>query len=796
MLGMIVDRSSFDETDDFGVDRQALETSEWSAQQKPGATSPVLRNGKVRRRLRWRPKSMMKKRRTLPATAVRASSSNASVASGGSKRSQKSLHSFASTETAVQNNTKKAQARRFPLPRPKFPDGYDAGSTIGVDRGTTTTNGTPVFEQQQQELDTLATSKRPRKSLFGAGPNSRRPPLPSSSSNRSQQDESTVGRTVRNTFHSGSSARDDVPGTASLPLPSLQAEDVDVGRRVDLRMRADSPSVSSFPSTLNMSPPPSPKWASDASRPQPRRLFLADSALSSNRISLGSRSEGESESDDDEGLSYHSEGEINESFSSSQSLLDGATAKEVVTPPSALPSATLSVRDLMARRRYEAMYQKSSLQRSPSSPVPRGGDESLPEEDPTPDIGHSKSLPTHLHGEPGFAPVPSPSGGRDEEFQFSMTPTIDEDEPYPDDESRNQSPSFGTSSKAPTVPVDVDESSFIDVEKNLTAIHDMATEHLNHGEYVEALEVFEEILRGQLARYGQDHYRVGTALHNIAIVHLQSGDYASAVKVCKEAVRVRKIALDPFHPDVADSLAQLGVGYMEENKYKRAIFVFREALRIRRRAMGPRHPKVAKIRKFLARSPSPWKLRHLLYSLLSLTCYAVNNIGCCLYEVDEWEVSMVAFQEALDIQRETLKHLPPDSQDATNQQLLSIASTLSNIGSIKLYWGLHDEAAVSLEEVLLIQQSVLGDDHPIARRTQESVLWVEKVRNSDASAPSGLMRSGTLMCVPGNDVRFNVLEAALNRLHVSLDFACGANGDDGAEGSDDDSSALTGMVTI
>jgi hypothetical protein len=65
-----------------------------------------------------------------------------------------------------------------------------------------------------------------------------------------------------------------------------------------------------------------------------------------------------------------------------------------------------------------------------------------------------------------------------------------------------------------SVPVDVDDGSFVDAERHLKAIHDMAAEHLAHGEYAEALEVFEEIFRGQLERYGADHYRVGTALHH------------------------------------------------------------------------------------------------------------------------------------------------------------------------------------------------------------------------------------------------------------------------------------------
>lgn len=233
----------------------------------------------------------------------------------------------------------------------------------------------------------------------------------------------------------------------------------------------------------------------------------------------------------------------------------------------------------------------------------------------------------------------------------------------------------------------------------------MATEHLQQGELTEALDVFEEILRGQLARYGNSHYRVGTAHHNIGIVHMRRQDYPNAIRSYREAVRVRKQTLDPDHPDVAVSLAQLGVAYLESKKHRKAIGAFREALKIRRKCHGNTHPRVAKI---------------------------LNNIGCALYELNELEVAQVAFEEALSIQRELLRDLPVDSEDNSEGSLLAIASTQCNIASIKLYCGEFDDAAVDLEEAMLIQQCVLGDDHPVVLRTVQSLQWLETARSGNA----------------------------------------------------------------
>jgi tetratricopeptide (TPR) repeat protein len=232
-----------------------------------------------------------------------------------------------------------------------------------------------------------------------------------------------------------------------------------------------------------------------------------------------------------------------------------------------------------------------------------------------------------------------------------------------------------------TVPVDLDDGGFLEPEINLRAIHDMAAEHMAHGEYEEAVEVFEEILRGQKERYGGNHYRVGTALHNLSIAYRKIENIEQAIEYCEQAVEVRKEALLPDHPDVALSLAQLGVSFLEVERIGEALVSFREALHISRNALGPKHIKCSKI---------------------------LNNIGCALYTNDELEESRSAFAEALDIYRYSLNHVD-DTQEASksnshsNNLMMSMASTLCNIGSIELRYGQLDEAEIALDEALLVR---------------------------------------------------------------------------------------------
>jgi len=276
-----------------------------------------------------------------------------------------------------------------------------------------------------------------------------------------------------------------------------------------------------------------------------------------------------------------------------------------------------------------------------------------------------------------------------------------------DDSSARSKAKPGARNKNTSVPCDLDEGAFLEAEHNLRAIHEMAAEHLAHGEYEEAADVFEEILRGQQERYGQDHYRVGTALHNLGIVYLKKKDYKKAIEICQRAVTVRKDSLVPNHPDVAVSLAQLGVAQLESQNYHEALEAFRDALHIRRNFLGPRHTKCSKI---------------------------LNNIGCALYSIEDFGAAKRAFDEALDIQRDALRILPSkegaeSNGTRSNTLLLSMASTLCNIGSIRLRWGDFDEAGIALDEALLVQQSVLGDDHPIVLSTLDSIELVETARH-------------------------------------------------------------------
>lgn len=723
----MIDRTSFDETDDFNVDQLAKTKALEACVPAPPV---IMKDGKVRRRLRWRPKGMTKRRKPpppppsllpLPQTSSQSQltntygttsipsnlvpslklrnnfSSSCSVVSQTSRQSKKSMHSFASTETACINN--KSAARRKSALLSNFTAATTGSrhsqqqlgkvATIGNEgefiharihrdyqnhqqngKGNPNSSTSTIFEaadaasedfsgqtnkisangnrQQQRGV----SSKPPlfqRPGALGLSRNAHGNTNPNDSTSSESLSVSNIS--IDDSIGHGSSDNPNntsigSTGSATLiPVPVLSGDEVENERRVDLRIRKSS------------------SFTSQSSKTSGNNKNGA-AMLNKNMVDATAQLE-----DGMEPLSIH-ELRFDEERQDVNPLQGGI--QRMKSNNSAKNKKLMTIATTMS-----GGYASSNL--SWSSSLSSG----------------------QQHDEMRF----SMSNDASKQQQGTSTSTVSSNHRNSNNKITHPSTlSNGdaqvSTPKMRTCPVDVDQGTFLEAEKNLQAIHEMASEHLRQGECAEALEVFEEILRGQLARFGPDHYRVGTALHNIGIVHMRQKDFARALTVYKEAVRIRKKTLNPLHPDVAASLAQLGVAYMEREKYRKAIGAFREALKIRRICLGNDHPKVAKI---------------------------LNNIGCSLFELNELEVAMVAFEEALDIQRNLLRN-PIDGCPVTESSLLSIASTQSNIASIKLYCGHFDEALIDLEEALLIQQCALGDDHPLARRTQESIRWMEMSR--------------------------------------------------------------------
>ena len=191
-LGVIVDRSSFEDDDEFSVlGDMPLIIDEEESLSDGGSFSggaKVMSNGKVRRRLRWKPPVFRRKKNfssnhsvisaltTRSTSTNRSTSSTMSFLSHFSKKSNNSFHTFHSTATPVVKNSKQSQ---HTFQRPNYPDTFDsspaAQATISsegqhIQKKVESGNLSPISEPSIKFVDAFGESESPIKT-------SSRPPV-------------------------------------------------------------------------------------------------------------------------------------------------------------------------------------------------------------------------------------------------------------------------------------------------------------------------------------------------------------------------------------------------------------------------------------------------------------------------------------------------------------------------------------------------------------------------------------------------------------------------------------------
>jgi Tetratricopeptide repeat len=87
----------------------------------------------------------------------------------------------------------------------------------------------------------------------------------------------------------------------------------------------------------------------------------------------------------------------------------------------------------------------------------------------------------------------------------------------------------------------------------LPELHREASRQLANNNPIDAVHLFETILRCQRRRFGALHPDVASALHNVGLGHLRAQNHLEALKAFEEAARVRKGSLGKDHPLVAVS---------------------------------------------------------------------------------------------------------------------------------------------------------------------------------------------------------------------------------------------------
>eukprot|EP00977_Amphora_coffeiformis_P020599 scaffold8374_cov175-Amphora_coffeaeformis.AAC.38 len=235
-----------------------------------------------------------------------------------------------------------------------------------------------------------------------------------------------------------------------------------------------------------------------------------------------------------------------------------------------------------------------------------------------------------------------------------------------------------------------------------------------HAKACKAMAEFEAILSELLARFGEKHERVGAALHNVAIANLRAGSLDDAMDAIEEAIKIRSRALGRSHPKVADSLVELGIILLSMEEHTDSLKVFDRALRLRRAEhadlvaqedIDENSLKIAKV---------------------------LNNMGCVNYERQFLDEAKQSFEEAVSLQKKVFRNMFNLSvgYDTSSPGILTMASTMCNLGYVAIEQGDFSSAVKTLLTSLKIQKAVLGQSNKLVQSTLDNLGYASAMQNN------------------------------------------------------------------
>jgi hypothetical protein len=185
---------------------------------------------------------------------------------------------------------------------------------------------------------------------------------------------------------------------------------------------------------------------------------------------------------------------------------------------------------------------------------------------------------------------------------------------------------------------------------------------------------------------GNNKYLAGITSHNLGVIHVLAGRPEEAIAYFHKAIHLKTVAFGKDNPEVALSCDELGIQLFAKGSFHEALSCFQEAHSVRSRLQDS------------ARRPQQ--------------AIVLNNMACCYFELGDHRKASSLLQEADDVQQQAI-----GSSAQADLDLLHVAIVICNCGYLKLALKQYDEARSLFEEALLIQQSVLDDNHRAIRDT-------------------------------------------------------------------------------
>jgi len=285
---------------------------------------------------------------------------------------------------------------------------------------------------------------------------------------------------------------------------------------------------------------------------------------------------------------------------------------------------------------------------------------------------------------------------------------------------------------APLPPVNVDfvlESS----EEELASFAHGCICSGRHNSYRDAIDIYDSILDHYTKRckvatmkemregggnspkidndFDHDCHMVASTLHNLGVIAILNGNYNRALTYCKEALNQRRHKLnhtpgssnnggdyDQLDLNVAQSLSELGIIYYTKEDFNKSLGAMREALQIYSKyGMGS------------GSSSSKNALNCSHVNPESRIASILNNIGCIHFSMGKLASSLSTFEECLDLLRKNMGTYV--GCGVVDRLLFNMSITLCNAATVASKQGNEDVAASWMEEGLIVQQSILPENH-------------------------------------------------------------------------------------
>eukprot|EP00549_Striatella_unipunctata_P019837 CAMPEP_0118676560 /NCGR_PEP_ID=MMETSP0800-20121206/2118_1 /TAXON_ID=210618 ORGANISM="Striatella unipunctata, Strain CCMP2910" /NCGR_SAMPLE_ID=MMETSP0800 /ASSEMBLY_ACC=CAM_ASM_000638 /LENGTH=351 /DNA_ID=CAMNT_0006572093 /DNA_START=137 /DNA_END=1192 /DNA_ORIENTATION=+ len=243
---------------------------------------------------------------------------------------------------------------------------------------------------------------------------------------------------------------------------------------------------------------------------------------------------------------------------------------------------------------------------------------------------------------------------------------------------------------ADSIPLDVWEKAYPE-DKNMARSIRKTIQIIKNADFPSAIKEFDRLFQSQFShqKRGDNPYFMGMTLHSLAVLYILMGESEKAMPLLRNALEMKEQAFGNEHPEVAITQEELGIQLFAREEFDDALELFQAAKRGTERAYGTDHPKVA---------------------------MALNNIGCCNFHLGNSLAGLVSFQQARDLQLAAMR-----SNAKADLDLIHVATTLGNLGYMMIRLKQYEDARAIFEEALLVQQSVLGDDHQACRDTISNI---------------------------------------------------------------------------